>query len=77
MESFAANTTPLTQQPDGRSLYARFAVLLVLVIWIADARGYCNQQSERTHAERFAPRAEKIGSAEQKAQARGAGKIAF
>jgi len=46
------------------------AFCFVLAIWIAGARGYDIQPSERAHAERFAPEAEKLRSAEQKAQAR-------
>ena len=43
---------------------------LLLMVWIAGAPAYCIQQPERTHAERFAPRAEKLRSAEQEAGAR-------
>ena len=43
----------------------------LLLIWIAGvAQGYGIQQLQRTHAERFAPQADKLHSAEQKAEAR-------
>ncbi len=44
--------------------------LLVLEICIARVQVYCTQQPVQTHVERFAPRSEKLRSAEQRAEAR-------
>jgi tetratricopeptide (TPR) repeat protein len=41
---------------------------LELVICLAGSHVYCAQQSERTHVERFAPQAQKLRLAEQKAE---------
>ncbi len=44
--------------------------LLALALCLAQVQTYGTQQAERTHVERFAPQAEKLRSAEQRAEAR-------